>query len=103
MAEPDLSATVSADGKLLRIYGVNSTAGSIRVRFHLPDFPAASKATAYVLKDRENRGDSEAMNTPDDGTRVSVFVGPVAAVGSEPQFVFEPYSVTLLELDKTDR
>jgi alpha-N-arabinofuranosidase len=103
LAEPDLSATVSADGKLLRIYGVNSTAGSIRVRFHLPDFPAASKVTAYVLKDRENRGDSEAMNTPDDGDRVAVLAGPVSAAGSEPQFVFEPYSVTLLEVDKVDR
>jgi hypothetical protein len=103
LAEPDLSATVSADGKLLRIYGVNSTAGSIRVRFHLPDFPAASKVTAYVLKDRENRGDSEAMNTPDDGGRVALAVGPVSAAGNEPQFVFEPYSVTLLEFDKMDR
>ncbi len=98
MAEPDLSATVSPDGKLLRIYAVNSTAASIGVRFHLQDFPAASEATAYVLSDRENRGDSEAMNTPDDRDRVSVLAGPLSATGSEPRFVFAPYALTLLEL-----
>jgi hypothetical protein len=73
------------------------------VRFDLADFSAGSKVTAYVLKDRESRGDSEAMNTPDDGDRIAVVAGPVSATGSEPQFVFEPYSVTLLEIDKIDR
>jgi hypothetical protein len=43
------------------------------------------------------------MNTADDGDRVAVLAGPVSAAGSEPQFVFEPYSVTLLEVDKVDR
>src|ERR1700722_1645717 len=98
MAEPDLSATVSADGKVLRIYGVNSTGGSIPVRFHLMDYSAASEVTGYVLQDRENRGDSEAMNTPYDRDRVSVATKPGSATGSEPQFVYEPYTVTLLEL-----
>jgi len=102
LAEPDLSAAISPDGKLLRIYGVNSTAEKIPVRFHLPDF-AASKVTAYVLKDRENRGDSEAMNSPDDPDRVTVVAGPASATGGATRFVFEPYTVTLLELDKMDR
>ena len=99
LAEPDLSATISADGKILRIYGVNSTEGPLRVRLHLVDFPdAPSKITAYVLKDRESADDSEVMNSPDNRERVSIAARPVGASGREPELVFEPYSVTLLEI-----
>ncbi len=98
MAEPDLSATLSADGKLVRVYGVNSTGGPVRVRFHLDGFPAVrGKCSAYVLKDREDAGDSEIMNAPENRERVSVAAHPVSLAANEPEFVFEPYSLTLLE------
>jgi len=98
LAEPDLSANISPDGKILRIYGVNSTEGPLRVRFHLVDFPAVpAKVAAYVLKDREGAKDSEVMNSPDNRERVSIAARPLGASGREPELVFEPYSVTLLE------
>jgi alpha-L-arabinofuranosidase len=99
LADPDVSATLSADGKTLRIYAVNSTAESERVSFHL-DGLASSVASgqAIVLKDRENALDSEAMNSQNDAERITTSPQAVNLKGSEFPFSFSPYSVTLLEL-----
>ena len=83
MQEPDLSVTLSEDGKTLRIYGVNSTAEARELRFHLLDFPAALKGgTALVLKDREAAGTPEVMNSRDDPERIAPVAGPINAAGS---------------------
>ena len=96
--DPDLSATLSPDGKTLRIFAVNSTAESEKVNFHLDGLSAAAGGEAAVLKDRNNALDSEAMNSENDVERITTSSQAVKLKGSEFPFSFSPYSVTLLEL-----
>lgn len=98
--DPDLSATISPDGKKLRIYAVNSTDQPEKMNFHLDKFASSvSGGQAIVLKDRENGLDSEAMNSENDAERIASSAQPVQIRGSEFPFTFSPFSVTLLELD----
>jgi alpha-N-arabinofuranosidase len=100
LQEPDLSVTLSEDGKTLRIYGVNSTTEARQLNFHLVDFPAALKGgTAYVLRDREAAGTPEVMNSRDDPSRITPVAKPVTASGADFDYAFEPFSVTLLEFE----
>ena len=104
LQEPDLSATIDAEGKLLRIYAVNSTSEPEERRFHLHGFPAsATRGEVMVLKDREAARDSEAMNNRNDPDRITTISRPANIKGSEFTFSFEPFSVTLLELQLQSR
>ena len=100
LQEPDLDATLSPDGQMLRIYAVNSTADSRKVTFQLD----SQLGTVYgnrgsVLKDLSLNSDSEAMNSRDQPGRVGVEVQRTQIHGSEFQWEFVPFSVTLLELN----
>jgi alpha-L-arabinofuranosidase len=99
LEEPDLSATLSSDGKVLRIFAVNSTAEPENVQFHLDGFssPVAGGEIA-ILKDRENALDSEAMNSQNDPERITTASHTTDLKGSEFPFVFAPFTVTMLEL-----
>jgi alpha-N-arabinofuranosidase len=100
LQEPDLSVTLSEDGKTLRIYGVNSTAEARQLKFHLVDFSDAMKGgTAYILRDREAAGTPEVMNSRDDPGRITSVASPVTARGKDFDYAFEPFTVTLLELE----
>lgn len=99
LQEPDLDAAVSADGKMLRIYAVNSTPEQRRISFEL-DFALrqVSGARGLVLEDRNNSPDSEAMNSLDDPERVTVHSQKVPGSGTTFEYEFSPFSVTLLEI-----
>ena len=56
LREPDLSATLSADGKTLRIYAVNSTAGIRRTKMNLSGIGEVTDGQVFVLGDRERAG-----------------------------------------------
>jgi alpha-N-arabinofuranosidase len=100
LQEPDLSITLSEDGKTLRIYSVNSTAEARRLKFHLVGFPAAVKGGAvYVLGDREGAGTPEVMNSRDDPSRITPVASPVTADGKDFDYAFAPFTLTLLELE----
>jgi alpha-N-arabinofuranosidase len=100
LQEPDLSVTLSEDGKTLRIYGVSSTAEAKPLKFHLVDFPASMKGgTVYILRDREAAGTPEVMNSRDDPSRITPVTSPVSASGKDFDYAFAPFTVTLLELD----
>ena len=100
LLEPDLSVTLSEDGKTLRIYGVNSTAESRELKFHLMDFPGSARGgTAYVLKDRDSAGTPEVMNNRDDPGRITSTAGHMNAGGKDFEYSFEPFTVTLLEVE----
>lgn len=99
LREPDLDATVSADGKTLRIYSVNSTPEVRKVSFALPkSLGAAQSADAFVVGDSNPVPDSEAMNSPDAPHRVSTHTRKLAVSGSKFEYGFAPFSVTLLEI-----
>jgi len=100
LQEPDLSATLSEDGKTLRIYSVNSTAESRPLVFHLVDFPTSvTGGRAYTLRDRDAAGTPEVMNSRDDPERICPIQSPVAAAGTDFDYSFAPFTVTLLELE----
>ncbi len=100
LQEPDLSATLSEDGKSLRIYTVNSTGETRQLKFHLVDFPGALRGgSAYVLRDRDAAGTPEVMNSRDDPERIAPVTTPVTANGKDFDYAFAPFTVTLLELE----
>jgi alpha-L-arabinofuranosidase len=99
LREPDLDATLSADGKTLRIYSVNSTPNLRRVSFTLPQrLGTIAIAESYVVGDLNTVPDSEAMNSPDDPRRVSTQTKKLVLSGNEFDYGFTPFSITLLEI-----
>jgi alpha-N-arabinofuranosidase len=99
LREPDLDATVSADGKTLRIYGVNSAVEVRKVSFALTKgLGSAQSADAFVVEDSNPVPDSEAMNSPDDPHRVSTHAKKLSLRGSKFEYGFAPFSITLLEI-----
>ena len=100
LEEPDLSVTLSEDGKALRIYGVNSTAETRQLRFQLMGFPGTvSGGSAYVLRDRDAADTPEVMNSRDDPERIASVTSPVVVGSRDFEYGFEPFTVTLLELE----
>jgi alpha-L-arabinofuranosidase len=98
--DPDLSALLSADGTMLRLYAVHSTAESSEVRIRLDGFGRAPRsATAWVLADGESPPSVEATNSRDEPRRVDVSRRPVALGESPIRLRLEPYSLTLLECE----
>jgi alpha-N-arabinofuranosidase len=97
---PDLSASVSADGKKLRIYAVNSTLEPLRQSFKLDGFMAvAAGGTILTLADHAHAGTSEVMNSRDDPHRISLSSRPTEIHGARFEYTFSPLTITLLELD----
>ena len=100
LQEPDLDATLSPDGKTLRIYAVNSTGETRKVRFHLnPKLGSVGAGQAYVLGDSEPTADSEAMNSHDEPNKVGVKTRKAGIGRPEFEYGFAPFTVTLLELE----
>jgi alpha-L-arabinofuranosidase len=99
LEEPDLSASLSSDGKMLRIFAVNSTAQTENVQFQLDGFSESiAGGEMTILKDREDALDSEAMNSRNDPERIRTSSQPAGLKGNHFPFSFGPFSVTLLEL-----
>lgn len=97
--QPDISASLSADGTRLRIYSVNSTAQPLTIRFHLQGFASAVEGgSVLTLEDREQGQTPEVMNSRDDPERVSTVSQPAALGGGTFEFQFKQFTVTLLEL-----
>ena len=104
LQQPDVSAALSADGRLLRIYGVNSTAAPLRSTIVLADTgKSVAGAKAFVLKNRAGLPNTEAMNSVSDREAVSVETHSFPALGNRFAFTFEPYSLTLLEIQLAGR
>jgi alpha-L-arabinofuranosidase len=104
LREPDLDATLSADGKLLRIYGVNSTPEPRTVKFTLPSsFGPVETAEVFVVSDSNSVADSEAMNSRDDPHRVALHRKKTDLRGREFEYRFAPFAVTLLELQLAEK
>jgi len=104
LREPDLDATLSADGKTLRIYGVNSTPEPRQVKFALPSsLGAVATAEVLVVADSDPVADSEAMNSRDNPHRVALQRRRADLSGRKFDYSFAPFAVTLLELQLADK
>ena len=99
LQQPDVSATLSADGRLLRIYAVNSTPRQMTPAFAFLDSAAhAAGATAFVVKNRDGKPDTEALNSAGDRLAVSIDSRTLPIGGSRFPVSLEPYSLTLVEV-----
>ena len=95
----DLGATLSEDGKTLRLYAVNTAVAPAAVSFRMEKFPSrVAKASLTVLKDREDTGTAEAMNSRDDPLRIALQTSVLDLSGAEFSVAFAPLSLTMLEL-----
>jgi hypothetical protein len=56
-------------------------------------------ARVLTLGDRQQAGDSEAMNTHDDPKRIAISATSAGISGGSIGYTFEPLTVTLLECD----
>ena len=102
LQQPDVSATLSEDGRLLRIYAVNSTPEKMTPVFAFRDSTArAAGATAFVLKNRDGRPNTEALNSASDRLAVSIDSKSLPASGNRFPVSLDPYSLTLLEIRLT--
>jgi len=100
LEEPDLSAVLSPDGRVLRIYGVNSTAQPIAVTTELAGFGRGVKsAEKAVLQDTQGSGTAEVMNHRDDPERVRVIVSPARIRSRRFDLEFGPFSLTRYRLE----
>ena len=103
LREPDLSASLSADGKLVRLYAVNPTPAPLTTHFNLEGFPArVAGGRIYTLEDHHHAGTAEVMNSRDDPQRISIISRPAEFRENQFDFTFEPFTVTLLELTIAD-
>ena len=99
MEDLDLSAVLSADGRMLRVYGVNSTEKAVTIRTELNGFSGGViTAEAYVLKDSQGGLSSEILNSRDEPERIRAFRHADPARGSRFALEFDPLSLTLFEL-----
>jgi alpha-N-arabinofuranosidase len=102
LQQPDVSAALSADGRLLRIYAINSTPEPINPSFTLAGSNARTAgAAAFVLKNTGGPPTTEAMNSAADRQAVSVVSRSVPAAGNRFRVSLDPYSLTLLEIRLT--
>ena len=100
LEEPDFSAALSPDGRTLRLYGVNSTDKTIDVEITFADLLRTVRtAQSHVLKDSEGALTPEVMNSRDAPDRVRVLTRRADASGNQFVLPFEPFSLTLYELE----
>jgi alpha-L-arabinofuranosidase len=100
LQEPDLSASVSADGKKLRIYAVNSTLDPLPRDFQLDGFKAGVTGGAILtVEDHAHAGTPEVMNSRDNPQRISLSSRPAEIHGTRFEFTSPPLTIILLELD----
>ena len=100
LQEPDLSATLSPDGKVLRLYAVNSTPVERHVSFELETVLGEARSLKrFVVADTAEIAEPEAMNTHDAPGRVALFTGNAPAASRGLSADFPPFSITLLEVE----
>lgn len=104
LQEPDLNANLSGDGRVLRIYSVNSTPLIRKVKFRLNSTIGLVLAgEELVLADNDKTPDREAMNSPDRPNHVSLSTRKLNVSGMSFEHKFPPFTVTLLEFQVRSR
>jgi hypothetical protein len=93
-----VSAALSPDGRMLRLYGVNSTGKNLEVQTTLAGYGQGVRDTQmHILQDAQGALTPEIMNSRDEPERVRVFTRPVNATGQQFALSFAPFSLTLYE------
>jgi len=95
---PDISATLSKDGKRLTIFAVNIAPQPITRPLDLSAFALAdAPARVWKLADRDHAGEPDATNSFDDPERIRPVRSTLAAHGPTPHVTFPAYSLTVVQ------
>ena len=99
-ASPDVSATLSADGKTLTLFAVNSGTTEVARTFDFSAFDASSDEIArWTLADRDAAGQPDVANSFADPTRVRVAKGTLALPENRRLTVhFAPFTLTVIQV-----
>jgi alpha-N-arabinofuranosidase len=96
-AAPDISATLSADGKELTLFAVNDNPDEITRVLDLTTFGAkGQKAAVWTLADRKRAGEPDVANSFGDPERIVPVRFPFDAPSARFDYRFPPYSLTVL-------
>ena len=92
---PDLSATLSADGKEVVLLAVNAELRDVARRLDLSAFgDGAQEVDTWTLHDRRHSGEPDAVNSFDDPERVAPERSRFQAASSRFEYTFPALSVT---------
>jgi alpha-N-arabinofuranosidase len=97
-ARPDMSATLSKDGRSVVLFAVNDSTSDVKRTINLSAFGSRGQELAvWTLSDREHAGEPDVANHFGDPQRVSVKESQFAA--GSPRFVyrFPALSLTVLK------
>lgn len=96
-AAPDVSATLSEDGKVVALFAINSQANEISRPIDLSDFGKRGQEIAvWTLADRLQANEVDVTNNFADPERISLVESKFVAVSPQFHYKFPGYSLTLL-------
>lgn len=94
---PDVSATLSEDGKVVALFAINSQANEISRPIDLSDFgKRGQEMTVWTLADRLQAHEADATNSFADPDRISLVESKFTAASPQIHYKFTGYSLTLL-------
>jgi len=95
---PDMSATISQDGKRVTLFAINETSGPITRPLDLSAFETgAHDLDVWTLSDRERAGEPDAANSFADPQRVSSIRSNRHVDAATFQYSFPAFSLTVLQ------
>jgi alpha-N-arabinofuranosidase len=98
--ELDLSATISADGAMLRIFAVNDSKRAIERRIDLGAFGETTrKACLFTVADRDRKGERSAVNSFEDPERIKTTSSELEIPPRGFSHAFPPLSIRLVEIE----
>ncbi len=94
---PDLSATLSADGREVTLFAINDTLDDILRPLDLSAFGRGARpVSVWTLADRDHAGEPDATNSFDEPERVAPVRSRVRWTGSGQAYRFPALSLTVL-------
>jgi alpha-N-arabinofuranosidase len=95
---PDISATLSKDGRTLTIFAVNYASREITRPLDLSAFAISDhNATVWTLSDRDHAGEPDATNSFSDPERIKARKSDFSTPGARVSYRFPPYSLVALQ------
>ena len=94
---PDLSATLTADGRALVLFGINDTTANLSRPLDLSAFGSSGQeATVWTLADRDRAGEPDVTNEFGDPERVAVVRSTLNAASPRFDVILPALSLTVI-------
>jgi alpha-L-arabinofuranosidase len=97
-AAPDVSATISADGRTATLFAVNASTAPVDRPIDLSAFgDGARELSAWTLADREKAGQPDVSNGFSNPQRVGVAKSKIQMDSNRLNYRFPPLSLTVFQ------